>query len=538
MLDINRILPKLPLGKKKIKQLMQSILRSKFVELMFSPDGRKPFSFLGRKYLIPIYNQRSRQTVLMCSRQSEKTTTIGYDMLTDAITNPGDCLLFVAGFKDQIMDIVRQKIEKQFAWNPTLFGPLLGPGSINSTHEKKFTNGSFMSFRYAGWGADSLRGRSVRKIYFDEYQLLPDDNVQVILESTQAFPDTSAHIFSGTPLDSRNPLCRRYSASKQFEWLISCGHCGHENEPLGIENIDPQKPFLFCLHCGKEMDPNHGRWVAKNPSSKVAGYRICRLMTPTARWKTASGNGILDKLESYSEAKFHNEVLGLPFDIGTLPISEAELRACCTDEAMLDPENLPSWVQSQVTFLAVDWAWSTHDGSQSSTIMAVGIREQDSIKVLYAKRFVGSQYQNPDLVLNEILRVAGKFNVQVIGTDFGIGHKENIRLRARCSPKRMVVEMLYTNQHKLSEYDNQAQCYKIGRTQILDLTYNDLKQQKFSFPQWEQSRVFLADAMNMFSEQDLDARTHRYHHAGTGTDDFLHLLAYLKVLMKHYYRFQ
>jgi len=536
MLKIDRKPPPLPFDKKRAKRKTRTIKRSRFVELMFTPDGRQPFSFVGRKYLKPLYNWCCRQLVLMCSRQSEKTTFEGLDMQMDAILNPSDRLLFVTGFKDQVVDIVRHKIDVQFSWNPRLFQSLLGPGSINSTHEKQFTNGSSLSFRYAGWGADSLRGRSVRKIYFDECQLIPSDHVQVIMESTQAFPDTSAHYFVGTPLDSRNPLCRRFAASKQFEWCISCDHCGHLHGPLGIENIDPKRPYLFCLSCGKKMDPTRGKWIAKNPSSVVAGFRICRLMTPACRWTTASGGGILDKLKTYSEARFYNEVLGLPFDIGVLPISEPELRACCQDEPMLTPDNVPEWVFGKELFMAVDWAYSSTSGAQSSTIMAIGFRDTDKICLLYAKRFVGSPYQNPDTVLEEILRTAAQFKVLIIGTDFGIGHKENIRLRAR-GVQQKVVEMLYTNQHTMSTYDPAAQCYKLGRTLNLDLVFSDLKQQKIHFPRWEQFKYFLGDALNVFTEHDADTRLHHYHHAGTGPDDFLHLLVYLKVLIRHYYHF-
>jgi len=535
MFDINRILPPLPFGKQKARRQLRSILRSKFVELMFSPDGRRPFSFAGRRYLIPIYDQRSNQTVMMCSRQSEKTTTVGNDMLMDAVTIPGDRLLFVSGYKDQVTDIVRQKIEKQFTWNPMLFKPLLGPGSFNSTFEKQFTNGSSMSFRYAGMGADALRGRSVRKVYFDEAQLIPDDNVQVVMEATQAFPDTSAHIFTGTPLSIQNPLCRRYAASKQYEWLITCDHCSYENEPLGIVNVDPKKPFLFCLRCGKQMDPTRGRWVAQNPASKIAGYRICRLMTPTCRWRTKSGSGILDKLQSYSESRFHNEVLGLPFDIGTLPISEAELRACCDDYGFVNPDKAKSWTAGRICFAAIDWAWNDHSGGQSYTIMTIGFRNaENKLQIIYAKRFAGVKYHNPDSVIAEIVQTLTRFNVQVVGSDFGIGHKENLRLR-KLLPNLMIVEMQYVNMIAEQSYDQQARVYKLPRSRCIDRVIDDLKQGKIRMPRWEESRSVLTDCLNIYVEQDQNLRSHRYIHSGLGPDDFLHLLVYLKVLINHYY---
>ena len=59
------------------------------------------------------------------------------------------------------------------------------------------------------------------------------------------------------------------------------------------------------------------------------------------------------KLEDYPTAKFYNEVLGLPYDSGVKPITEAQLRACCTYGNIMEPPD-PNKIRGPV-FAGIDW---------------------------------------------------------------------------------------------------------------------------------------------------------------------------------------
>ncbi|NQV14251.1 hypothetical protein HQ531_02250 [bacterium] len=281
------------------------------------------------------------------------------------------------------------------------------------------------------------------------------------------------------------------------------------------------------------MEARHGKWVPMNPDSKLAGYRICRLMTPTCTWRTPANDGVLDKLDTYPEAAFYQEVLGLPYDSGVLPITEEEVYACCDDRDFIDPMNPRSGLTAHPLFAAIDWAWNSSDGGQAFTILTIGMFNNNRIEILFVKRFTGMAYHDPDNVLNEIASICNKNNVIVVATDFGIGHKENLRLVGLVKAK--VFEMMYTSSPKIVEWDTIAKCYKIGRTTSLDLVFNRLKKKLYSFPKQKQISTYVADILNVYIEIDPNWKRKKYEHAGTGPDDFLHLLNYLGIVMEKFY---
>jgi len=515
-------------------RVIERLLRSEFVTRYFSADGKTPFSFKGRGFWRRIYDRACSKLVLMTGRQTGKTTYVSNYSWSEAITVPGTNILVVAAYKDQVAALVREKFNSQIRYNLDLFGAFLGAGSINNLQAKVLSNNSSITFGYAATSSEQLRGITAPNVIFDECQSLSDDRITIIGECSAATPDIARHKFTGTPLSSINPLVKRFMAGSQYEWIITCCYCHFEHEPLSIANIDLKKKSLFCLDCGKPLDPSKGRWIAMNPDATYDSYRICSLMLPGYPWRNGAGTGILDKFQEYSEARFTNEVLGQPFDHGLLPITEAELHNCCTDEQMVDPATMPGWVTGQEMFMSLDWAWNSSTGGQSYTICAIAAREGNAIKVLYFKRFAGPQYSNPDTVLREIVQLVRKFGVRIIGTDFGIGHKENIRLRASL-PNMVIREMLYGSETELVSYDDYNQRYNLSRTMNIDLIIFLLKQVRIKFPRLADSREFLSDILHVRVEQNCATRRHSYQPTGDGPDDFLHLLVYLRVIIKQFY---
>jgi hypothetical protein len=511
------------------------IARSTFISRVFKTDSGQTFSFTGREYLKKIYDYSYRYLVVLASRQAEKSTFLSKDMLADALLNPNDSLLYVTAQQRQSDEFVHRKINRQFELSTNLEQNYLGAGSINNIRDKVLSNGTTLTFRAIGQNADSARGIPARKIYFDEVQSILSDNIPIVTECAQSFPHDSAYLFAGTPLSTKNVLSQKYYETKQFEWLVTCHNtgCKFQNPPLGMTHVDPAKPFLFCLKCGRKMDPQNGQWVSMNPNSELAGFRICRLMTPTCTWRTPANDGVLDKLETYSESAFYQEVLGIPYDVGILPITEEEVYACCEDTEFIDPFNPETHLLQQNLFASIDWAWNTTESGQAFTILTISRLNANRIEILYAKRFHGPQYHDPSTVLTEVAMICNRLNVKVIGTDFGIGHKENLRLKDMVRAK--VYEMLYTSSGTESIWDPEAKCYKLGRTVILDLVFNRLKKRLYQFPTRKVIQPYGEDILNVYAEYDPNWKRLKYEHAGTGPDDFLHCLAYASLIIEEYY---
>ena len=277
------------------------------------------------------------------------------------------------------------------------------------------------------------------------------------------------------------------------------------------------------------MDPNDGRWDAQNPDSAWDGYRICRLMTPNCAWRTKSRTGVLDKYEIYPEAKFYQEVLGLPFDQGTQPISEQEIYANCGDTEFIDVINPPESIKQITTFGAIDWSYSL-DNEKAYTIFAIARLNQGRIEVLYVKRFSGPEYHDPDKILREMQSAFNSVNVDMVVTDFGVGHLENLRFRQMV--KAEVCEMVYVTSLKEFEYRGGSKSYHLGRTVTLDIVIHRLKKGLYLFPRRDVIEPFASDLMNVTTEYDSDFKSITYLASGSGPDDFMHLLNYLGVVIE------
>jgi hypothetical protein len=521
-----------PKRKKMVQTPNKIISRTEAVTRYFKTDDGQPFLFEGREYLEEIYNNKHQYLVLVASRQAEKSSFLAKDMLLETVFNKSDSLLYVSASQDQVDEFVNNKINAQFQMNQDLKKHCFNVDTKNNSKLKSFSNGSKMSFRSVGASPNSARGLSVRKIYFDEVQSIPKENVPVVTECSSHYTDKAETIYTGTPFSTRNILSTLYTDSCQKEWIIRCRDCAKDNPPLGISHIDLDLPFLFCVYCKKPIYPKDGRWVAQNPDSEWDGYRICRLMTPNCAWRTKSRTGVLDKYEIYPEAKFYQEVLGLPLDQGTQPISEQEVYANCGDTQFIDVNNPPESIKQIITFGAIDWSYSV-DNEKAYTIFTIARFIQGRIEILYVKRFSGPEYHDPDKILGEMQSAFNKVNVDIVATDFGVGHLENLRFRKMVKAK--VCEMMYGPTLKEWEFKRAAKSYLLGRTMTMDLVIHRLKRGLYLFPRRDVIEPFASDIMNVSTEYDIDFKSIKYVPSGSGPDDFIHLLNYLGVIIERYF---
>ena len=509
---------------------MMILKPSELVEKIFKIDNGKQFSFKGREYLLPIYNSSEPNLLIMSSRQAEKSTYLANTLLSRALMQKMTSALYVTSTQSQIGDFVRLRINPQFDLSPILKNMYISNKRTNRLSDRVLKNGVSLFFRSIGFCATAIRGISAQEIYFDEVQSLDSNNIPIALECAHSFTEKARYRRTGTPLSTKNHFSRLWDMSCQNEWIVYCTNCNKHNDPLGINHIDENKSYLFCQFCGKPLNRIHGQWIAQNPASKSIGYRITRLMTPNARWNTSAGDGILDKLKTYPIDLFYNEVLGLPYDSGSFAIPEEEIYQWCCDDEFMDPNNVPAGFSSTIQVMGVDWAWSNPGGEHSHTMITIATKNQEKIKIVYAKRFDGPRYHDPETVLKEIAQVAHSFSVQIIATDYGIGHKENLRLRKMVQPK--VFEIYYTSSTQPFQWDTERQYYKLGRTPSMSSTIEQIRSGVFEFPKSSTLKPFADDILNIFSEMDSVSKTRKY--GNTGPDDFFHTLNYIKQVYKRW----
>lgn len=152
-----------------------------------------------------------------------------------------------------------------------------------------------------------------------------------------------------------------YQKSDGREWHIRCEHCG-QRQPVTIKHIIVEwdqlerpvawhgmkegRAFAACEKCGKELNRlGQGEWVAARPNSKVAGFHLSKLFSPTGDL-----SAIVESLKEVDETKrreTYNQDLGLPYKPRGANITDTVLDNCRRNYAH-------GPVKGERTFMGVD----------------------------------------------------------------------------------------------------------------------------------------------------------------------------------------
>jgi hypothetical protein len=504
---------------KKKKSISQNIQDN-----FLTQEGGK-LDFAEHPYLVDIYNNEARYLVIASSRQVGKSTFLALRLMYKALKAGNESIMFLTASEKQLSEVRDDKIRVQFQNNRQLKNRSFDLNSLNNKNKIRFSNQSMIHFKAIGKNVGSARGVTAREIYFDEVQSIPRKHVSVVRASARTFKDTSQYIFAGTFLGEENTLNQLFLDTCQNEWIVKCTACGKDNPPLDMRHIHVDREYLFCIHCEEPMNAKEGSWVPQNPNNTKVGYRISTLMTPECTWRTDSHDGLLDLFESEPRDKFMNEMMGLPSVKGVNLVTRTQLMELCSDEPMVDPVNVPAYIQQRPSVAAIDWSFNKEDGAASHTIITFAQLEYGFIKVLYAKRFTGPEYSGPDgpdRILDEICGLVNSFQSKFVFVDYGLGHLDNLRLRQRLGKK--VVEMQYHGGDKPVNYNSEIMRYEIPKTHTLDLVFLYLSKGFIRFPSETEFQSFYEDILNVYTVYDEDQRKKKYVRSGNGPDDFAQLL--------------
>ena len=97
---------------------------------------------------------------------------------------------------------------------------------------------------------------------------------------------------------------------------------------------------------------------------------------------------VIEYRENNPEANFFNEVLGLEYDEGVLPVTEEELKACCTGGPLEHEPN--KYYTGRPTYMGIDYG--PINSKNSYTVVTIITRLDDGkFKLVYAKRYAGAE---------------------------------------------------------------------------------------------------------------------------------------------------
>ena len=538
-----------------------------FSEAMYYTDDGRPWRLHKMQFFKAIYDANDDRLLLKTSRQSTKTTLLRNKLATRSLTRRGNSALYLAPTGNQVSEFSKKKLDTVFTHNAALKKYSLG-GDWNVTFKQCMLPGgmSTINLRSTGGhpGAEGIRGGTYNDIFKDEYQSLLEEHLPVIDECAATFsgPDAPFQAYfcnTGTPLSFDNPIEKEWNASKGYEWRITCPHCGYMMEPIGMHNLDPGRNYLFCTRkiCGRNVYrrtstrqwddekfdkdfpriPPKGMWVPTNPNGKFPGFRIVRMMMPWSSMRNGNGTGVLDRLDSWPERKFQNEIMGLPFEGGTQPFPESALRACCSS-----PDPLPRTETEEYAmaakyaqfpkFMGLDWAMSEKEDAAAYTVYGIFALVNGKLRLIYAHKFVGLGSSDPEFIQMHIGTRMERFSVNLLMADFGMGHWEDRRLQASF-PGRVAIAH-YTGGANMakSNFDPVSHKWIIPKTGSMMNLEVAVKGREMEFPDWEYCEAYLKDFLRVTVEVSDATRSVVYRKSGT--DDFAHVANYAYLAMRLY----
>lgn len=497
-------------------------------------DG-KPLRFADYPFMRGVYNTNSREMLLKTGRQIGKSTACASMMIVDSIAIPHFKTLFVSPSREQTSKFSNTRLTKMLLYSPLIRNAYVDPSLTNNVLLQILTNGSEMALSYAGDDPDRIRGISADRELIDEVQDILYDAVIPVVQECMSNSDYGYLIYAGTPKSMENTIEFLWQRSTQSEWIMKCEGCGRHQFVDTAKSIG--KTGVICIKCGKNLNPRTGMWYDFNPDAYIKGFHIAQPILPKNNEIDWRWEKILQKLESYSETKFKNEVLGVSDAIGFRFISQDELLELCEDYYVDLP--LTPRTRGGIRAIAggVDWGGGSgqEDAVSRTVVWVYGLDQDYKLRTLYFKIF---PEDNPIANVREVAEIFAECGCQFVIGDAGGGAIANSAVRDVLGAHR-TGQAQYgggTGYNKLIRWSNQAERYLVNRTAAIDSYMLELKNGAVIFPNARQMATPIQDILNEYEEMTKSGagETQRkvWRHAPTKPDDCLHAQIFAWLAMK------
>ena len=487
----------------------------------------RPISFDKQPWIVNMLMESDRWQVWQTGRQIAKSTSLVNLMLAFGCNVRNLRQLYVAPTYNQARLFSSDRLRPAILESPPIHNNYWSKRCTDQVRIRSLSTGSQMLMAHCFHSADSVRGASSHVLMLDELQDLMLETV-IVLEETLSAAErmemlpghedfVNVRRYCGTPKSFETALQHFWDRSTQNEWFVPCRSCGgadlHYWNVLGDKNVAQEG--LVCDRCGKPIDWVEGEWVMKYPDAMWTGWHVSQLMaTKPHGW--IEWDSIWDKKVRYLPHLFANEVLGIAFDSGMRPVSLDQIKACCLQEYSLG--SIRKGVHK--CYAGIDWQMD-EESMQSYTILTIYALVGSRFQMQYVKKFVGQEAARPDDVIKFIIQRLDEFNVEFIGTDHGVGHKENQRLMANIpNGGQRVIEFEYVNMGREVKYYPPHRSYQLDRSRRMELLFEAIRQRWMWWPAWKQFEPYHKDIYGIVADYNIKMRKRQYIHKVP--DDFFH----------------
>lgn len=523
--------------------------RSEIAQAAFHVEGQR-LSLEDYPMHLAIYDGDYAKMLLKFARQCAKSTTLACFMIAECFGQPHFKSYYSSPTKEQTIKFSHTRIAKILAYSPDLKKGFAGTESIDNVLLRTMQNGSEMAFTYACDDPDRARGFSADRCNFDECQDVLYDVVIPIIEECMSNSKYGPYsIYAGTPKTTENTIEVLWQASSQTEWCMRCEGCGKRTFIDDVKALGKHGPV--CLKCGKYLNPRNGTWIDMQRDAPVKGFHVSQAIMPrnvAAAWRTSAPEHasalrhwkeLLEKQETYGEAKFLNECLAISTSTGVRLLTREILEALCDEDNELkrfpDRNSLDGIVR---VVAGVDWSGGGGEvkGSEglykSRTVLHLwGQQEDGRLRTLYYKI-----YPNSHAVgwVEDITEICNAWRVQMICGDAGEGAMANSMLRKTLGDHR-VLQARYMALSRPIDWNASTQTYHLDRTTAVDNYARQLMLKQVVYGPLLQMKPAIEDILGVYEEVTSAGRKVWRHPPGI-PDDCLHaqLFAWLafKVLSR------
>ncbi len=511
------------------------------VRSLIEVDGR-PFEIDSQPFIRGLldlseeYPIGSRNQLWATSRQIGKSTSQAAKLAVLGAATPAFKALYVAPRGEQVSLFSSQRFRTICEDSPNM-SPWVDPNNtLWQVFNRSFKNGSTFTFRSCYLSADPIRGITAQMLAIDEIQDIISDGISVIEACQSRFPKTRFRCYAGTHKTTSNVINRLWQNTCQFEWLIKCDGCNTWNFP--DESIIAEDAYrCTAAKCRKKLNMLNGAWVPQNTSKldESWGFRISQLFVP---YLDHADVRRLQTDPNITRQKFYNEILGLPYDEGSLVLTPRVMAEASLTSPMSSFEQMRKLAAAgHKLYAGVDYGTGL-GVNPSFTVLAIGYwNPRDFFEVLYMKKFVGpeAELSGQPALINRICRDAGVF---ALGCDWGFGADKNARLISefgwrKTGSRDVLLEFQYTRQNveavwkglgEGNDLSPSTAKYMLDRTKSMGTLIDAIRRQKTRFFRTEDMSPYLADFTSIYVEYDDRTNTMTYDHSYP--DDAFHAVNY------------
>lgn len=504
--------------------------RSHLAEKLLHLDGQ-PFSLKDYPFYYAVYNTDARETLLKTGRQVAKSTYCSNLMIVDSVRIPHFKTLYVTPTREQTSKFSNTRLTKTIHYSPYIRKNYVDSSLPNNVLLQVLRNGSLMVLSYAMDDPDRVRGNTADRDLIDEVQDVHFEAVIPVVKECMSASQYAYMAYCGTPKSMENTIEHLWKMSSRTEWVMKCGGCNTHQFVDSLRSIG--KHGVICIKCGKPLNVRDGFWYDFNKQGRIKGFHVSQPMLPVNNEIQERWDRILDKLDTYSESKFKNEVLGVSDAIGTRFISQEELMAMCADYYVPEMPPVDPAILEDCRFITggVDWSGGGGEYVSRTVCWVWGYTNEGKYKTLFFKIFPGN---NPIGDVEEVARIFNSCRCDIVVGDAGEGAVANSHLMRVLGAHR-VFQMQYGAFYRLMKW-NKKDRYLIDRTAAIDSFMLVLKHGGAIYPNLGQMTVPISD---MLAEYEETTQTGHggvarkiWRHAPSAPDDCLHAQVFAWLAMK------